>query len=84
MKTNKNKKDGIVFSTNKNFSFDENDNETETLPPSQQMLRIYLDRLGGGKLVTVISDISVNASTISMSRTLSLPELKGKPVILTG
>jgi translation initiation factor 1 len=57
MKTNKNKKDGIVFSTNKEFRLEEDcGNETETPPPSQQMLRIYLDRLGGGKLLTRIED----------------------------
>lgn len=57
MKSNKNKKEGIVYSTNKNFKFEEDENATEeTLPPSKQTLRIYLDRLGGGKFVTRIED----------------------------
>lgn len=54
----KNNKDGIVYSTNKNFispdSNEYNDDE-QTLPPQQQDLRIFLDRLGGGKLLTRVT-----------------------------
>lgn len=56
MKSNKNKKDGIVYSTNKDFRLEDEGNEIATPPPSQQMLRIFLDRLGGGKLLTRIED----------------------------
>lgn len=56
----KNKKktswDGVVYSTNPDFSFNNSQHEPEILPPSQQTLRIYLDRLGGGKLLTRIED----------------------------
>lgn len=46
----------VVYSTNPNFKFEtENENEDQTLDPSQQDLRIYLDRLGGGKLVSRVS-----------------------------
>lgn len=51
----KNNKDGIVFSTNKDFSFEPDDKPDESLPPQQQNLKIFLDRMGGGKLVTRIS-----------------------------
>lgn len=51
----KNNKDGIVFSTNKNFSFEQDETPQSSLPPQQQNLKIYLDRMGGGKLVTRIS-----------------------------
>lgn len=51
----KNNKDGIVFSTNKNFSFEKEEVPSGSLPPQQQNLKIYLDRMGGGKLVTRIS-----------------------------
>ena len=51
----KNNKDGIVFSTNKNFSFEPDETPANALPPQQQNLKIYLDRRGGGKLVTRIS-----------------------------
>jgi translation initiation factor 1 len=52
----KNKKEsegGLVYSTNSNLSFNTNDDEEqEALSAGEQKLRIHLDRLGGGKLVT--------------------------------
>lgn len=52
----KDKKNGIVYSTNKDFNFDFEQEETqETLPPQQQNLRLFLDRIGGGKFITRIT-----------------------------
>ncbi len=46
----------VVYSTNPNFKFEtENTDEEETKEPLKQDLRIFLDRLGGGKMVTRIS-----------------------------
>jgi translation initiation factor 1 len=47
----------VVYSTNPNFKFESEDaaNE-ETLPPNQQNLKVYLDRLGGGKFVSRVAD----------------------------
>jgi translation initiation factor 1 len=46
----------VVYSTNPNFKFEtENTEEDETKEPLKQDLRIFLDRLGGGKVVTRIS-----------------------------
>ena len=53
----KNKADlrGFVFSTDPNFSFEQDAGETETLPPAKQRLWIRLDtKQRAGKAVTLV------------------------------
>lgn len=48
---------GVVFSTNPNYQYDDNENvkENETLPKQQQKLRLSMERAGrGGKTVTIV------------------------------
>jgi translation initiation factor 1 len=45
----------VVYSTNPDFAYRyEPEQEAETLPPSQQSLRVWLERKGGGKVTTVV------------------------------
>ncbi|OFY85578.1 MAG: SUI1 family translation initiation factor [Bacteroidetes bacterium RIFCSPLOWO2_12_FULL_35_15] len=63
----KNNKDGFVFSTNKDFQFEsENEDPIESLPPQQQNLKIFLDRIGGGKLLTRISGFVGNTNDLEV------------------
>ncbi len=48
---------GVVFSTNPDFDFqEENETQDATLPPQQQKLRLRIEKNGrGGKTVTCVS-----------------------------
>ncbi|RDV11805.1 translation initiation factor [Pontibacter diazotrophicus] len=54
---NKKGRQGIVYSTNSDFNYDyEQENTAETLPPQQQNLKVMLDKkLRGGKQVTLVA-----------------------------
>jgi translation initiation factor 1 len=57
MSSGKNKKRiNVVYSTNPDFRFEEEKSEESiTHLPGSQNLKVYLDRLGGGKLLSRIS-----------------------------
>lgn len=46
---------GVVFSTNPDFRYEtEAEESAETLPPAKQNLKVWLDRLKGGRVATVV------------------------------
>lgn len=58
-KKNRPDRNGIVFSTNPDFVFQEEEQEETAVSPAQQKLRIHLDRKQrGGKEVTLITGFS--------------------------
>mgnify|MGYP003520598631 FL=1 len=46
---------GVVFSTNPDFQYEtDKDEEATTLAPEKQNLKVWLDRLKGGRVATVV------------------------------
>jgi translation initiation factor 1 len=64
----KDKNGGLVYSTNPNFNPGEDDDENDevTLKPNQQQLKVYLDRLGGGKFVSRINGFTGKTGDIEL------------------
>ena len=60
------KRDGVVYSTDSNFEFNYQQNqESETLPPQQQNLRVMLDKSGrAGKQVSLVTGFVGNANDL--------------------
>lgn len=63
---------GVVYSTDPDFQYQsEEQEEAETLEPSEQKLRIHLDRKGGGKVVSVVKGFVGSSDDLeSLGKTL--------------
>ncbi|GGC03157.1 translation initiation factor [Dyadobacter sediminis] len=68
----KKNREGIIYSTNPDYEYQDSGNEEpETLSPAQQDLRIWLDRKGGGKVITVVKGfIGTNADLEALGKQL--------------
>jgi len=53
----------VIYSTDSSYSFDEKEDLIK-VPPNQQMVRIHLDRKGGGKIISVIKGLKESEDVI--------------------
>jgi translation initiation factor 1 len=65
MKKNKNSI-GVVYSTNPDFEYQNADEHIETLANEKQQFKIWLDRKGGGKVVSRIEGFIGNDDDINI------------------
>jgi translation initiation factor 1 len=64
--SNKNKgKSGIVYSTSPTFQYQEEESNTSNTPNNQQQLKVWLERKGGGKVVTAIKGFNGSDDTLN-------------------
>lgn len=61
------KRDGIVYSTNPDFEYDDGSGDEEiTLPPSRQLLYVWIDSKNrSGKTVTLIKGFKGNSNDLA-------------------
>lgn len=62
----KSKNSRVVYSTNPEFEYQEEDEQIETLPPQQQTLEVHIDRKNrGGKTATLIKGFIGNEDDLN-------------------
>ena len=54
----------IIYSTNPNFEYDEDNHEDITLEPSDQLLEVWIDKHRAGKTAIIIKGYEGNLSEI--------------------
>jgi translation initiation factor 1 len=62
------KREGVVYSTSDNFSYEyQQQNEAATLPPQQQNLKVLLDKSGrAGKQVSIVTGFVGTANDLDV------------------
>jgi translation initiation factor 1 len=66
------KKSKVVFSTNSDY-LDEVIKNVDTLPKEEQQLRVWLKRLGGGRLLTVVKEfVGADDELLSLGKVLKM------------
>jgi translation initiation factor 1 len=86
------KRDGIVYSTDPNFRYEDDSREAEdSLPPGKQQLTVWIDSKGrNGKVVTLIKGYQGNSSDLEALGTALKKycgtggSVKDKEIILQG
>ena len=66
MSKKNNNNNGLVYSTNPNLNTNNNEEEEITLKHGQQPLKVYLDRLGGGKLLSRVNGFTGKTGDIEL------------------
>ncbi len=64
MASKKNNNGNLVYSTNPNFNPEEEEQKEDSPAPNQQQLKVYLDRLGGGKMVSRVNGFTCKTGEI--------------------
>ena len=64
MKKQKNDQSGFVYSTNPDFKPETTENPESFADKADQRIRIFLDRLGGNKMVTRINGLEMSADLL--------------------
>ena len=54
MKNKGKKRNGVIYSTNSNYSYDESEFEEKTIPNNEQHLQVCIDKHRGGKIAIII------------------------------
>tara|TARA_Y100000739_G_scaffold57951_1_gene47535 strand:+ start:291 stop:629 length:339 start_codon:yes stop_codon:yes gene_type:complete len=65
MNKRKNKRKGVIYSTNSDFVFEYENTQTETLPPEKQNLKIHIDKHRGGKIAVIIKGFIGNSDDLN-------------------